>query len=92
LPGRHLVLVRYQPDHNVLAEWVHNGADIDRSKVIWSRDMGTAENEELLRYFNDRRVWLLVVDDKNPTLVPYTNSPIAPALKATASPSPPSPQ
>jgi hypothetical protein len=92
LPGRHLVLVRYQPDHNVLAEWVHNGADIDRSKVIWSRDMGAAENEELLRYFNDRRVWLLVVDDKNPTLVPYTNSPIAPALKAAASPSPPSAQ
>ena len=92
LPGRHLVLGRYQPDHNVLAEWVHNGADIDRSKVIWSRDMGAAENEELLRYFNDRRVWLLVVDDKNPTLVPYTNSPIAPELKATAGPSPPSAQ
>jgi hypothetical protein len=84
LPGRHLVLVRYQPDHNVLAEWVHNGADIDRSKVIWSRDMGAAENEELLRYFNDRRVWFLVVDDKNPTLVPYTNSPVAPELKTTA--------
>jgi len=92
LPGRHLVLVRYQPDHNVLAEWVYNRADIDRSKVIWSRDMGAAENEELLRYFNDRRVWLLVVDDKNPTLVPYTNSPIAPELKATAGPSPPSAQ
>ncbi len=92
LPGRHLVLVRYQPDHNVLAEWVHNGADIDRSKVIWSREMGFAENEELLRYFNDRRAWLLVVDDKNPTLVPFTNSPIAPELKATASPSPPSAQ
>jgi hypothetical protein len=54
--------------------------------------MGAAENEELLRYFNDRRVWLLVVDDKNPTLVPYTNSPIAPELKATAGPSPPSAQ
>ena len=92
LPGRHLVLVRYQPEHNVLAEWVHNGADIDRSKVIWSRDMGATENEELLMYFNDRRVWLLVVDDKNPTLVPYKNSPIAPELKATASPSPPSAQ
>jgi hypothetical protein len=92
LPGRHLVLVRYQPEHNVLAEWVHNRAEIDRSKVIWSRDMGSAENEELLRYFNDRRVWLLVVDDKNPTLVPYKNSPIAPELKATASPSPPSAQ
>jgi len=92
LPGRHLVLVRYQPDHNVLAEWVHNGADIDRSKVIWSRDMGVAENQELLSYFNDRHVWLLVVDDKNPTLVPYTNSPIVPELKATAGSSPSSAQ
>ena len=69
LPDRHLVLVRYQPDHNVLADWVYNEADIDRSKVVWARDLGAAQNAELLDYFKDRTVWLLIADDKNPQLV-----------------------
>ena len=73
-PERQLVLVRYHPDHNALAEWVHNDADIDRSKVVWARDMGLAENEELLRYFKDRRTWLLIVEDRQPILAPYTSS------------------
>ena len=72
LPERQLVLVQYRSDHNVLADWVHNDADIDHSKVVWARDMGVVDNEELLRYFNDRRIWLLIVEDKQPTLIPYT--------------------
>ena len=62
LPGRQLILVRYHPDHDARWEWVYNDADIDKSKVIWARDMGPAENEELLRYYYDRRVWLLEPD------------------------------
>jgi hypothetical protein len=68
LPGSHLVLVRYRPNHNPLLDWVYNGADIDHQKVVWARDMGAEKNEELLRYFGDRRAWLLEADEVPPKL------------------------
>ena len=70
LPGRQLVLVRYHPNHDPLGEWVYNDADIDNSKVVWARDMGPVQNEELLRYYNDRRAWLLDADETPPKLSP----------------------
>jgi hypothetical protein len=71
LSGPHLILVRYRPDHDPLLDWVYNGANIDRQKVIWARDMGAEKNEELLRYYNNRRVWLLEADAVPPTLTLY---------------------
>lgn len=71
LPGRQLVLVRYGHDHDVLApEWVYNDADVDSAKVVWARDMGPAKNEELLRYYKDRYIWLLDADQQSPRLIP----------------------
>lgn len=67
--GRHLVIVRYRPGHNLHDEWVYNAADIDRSPVVWAREM--AHNEELLRYFQDRQVWLAEPDVKPTKLVPW---------------------
>ena len=74
--GQHLVIVRYAPDHNIHAEWVYNRADIDDSKVIWARDMGEAQNLELIRYFKDRKVWLLEPDLTPPKLSAYPMSSI----------------
>jgi hypothetical protein len=71
LPRPHLVLVRYRPNHDPFLDWVYNGADIDHQKVVWARDMEAAQNEELLRYYSDRRVWLLEADTIPPRLVPY---------------------
>ena len=69
---RHLVVVRYAPGHSAQNEWVVNAADIDASAVVWARDMGDERNQALVRYFHDRRIWLLSVDaDDRPHLSRY---------------------
>ena len=70
LPGKHLVIVRYGPDHRLDVEWVYNAADIDDAKIVWARDMGDMDNEELLQYFHGRHVWRLDADDPQPRLEP----------------------
>jgi hypothetical protein len=71
LPGPHLVLVRYSPNHDPLLDWVYNSADPDHAKIVWARDMDADHNKELLSYYSDRRVWLLQADEMNPVLKPY---------------------
>jgi hypothetical protein len=71
LPGQHLILVRYSQSHNYDHEWVYNAADIDSSKVVWAREMDEQDNQELLKYFKDRRVWLVEPDQSPPKLSPY---------------------
>ena len=68
---KHLVVVRYGPEHPPQHEWVHNEADIDNARVVWARDMGGDANRELVDYFRARRIWLLQINDTNPELVPY---------------------
>ena len=71
LPGKQLVIVRYSPDHNPLDEWVYNAPDIDNSKVIWAREMDSADNLGLINYYRNRKAWL-VQPDTNPVQVsPY---------------------
>ncbi|MBV9343018.1 MAG: hypothetical protein JO159_19295, partial [Acidobacteria bacterium] len=77
IPGRHLVIVRYSPDHVTNNEWVYNAADIGNSKVVWARDMGEQKNSQLIAYFKDRKVWLIEPDMIPPTLFPYTGNPDA---------------
>ena len=64
LPGKQLVIVRYSPNHQSMDEWVYNAADIDSSRVVWAREMGEAENLELMHYYKDRTVWLVQPDTK----------------------------
>jgi hypothetical protein len=71
-PGRHLVFVRYPASHVPFWEWVYNGADIDGQKVVWAHDLGSAENETLIRSMADRRIWLLEADTSAPKPVPYS--------------------
>ena len=74
LPGRQLVFVRYLQQHDSLGEWVYNGADIDGSKIVWARDMGAAANEELVRYYPQRRVWLAEPDAEPAKLTAYLDA------------------
>jgi hypothetical protein len=72
LPGKHLVLVHYDEDHDVHEhEWVYNGAEIDSAKVLWARDISPQQNAKLFAYFNDRRIWLVNPDEDSTELVPY---------------------
>jgi hypothetical protein len=70
-PGQHLVIVRYVPSHLPDPEWVYNAADIDRSKIVWARDMDEQDNQELLKYFKNRVTWLVEPDESPPKLSPY---------------------
>jgi hypothetical protein len=70
-PGKHLVMVRYEEDHNLHDEWVYNGADIGVAKVLWARELDPAQNAKLFAYFRDRQIWLVEPDTDNTELIPY---------------------
>jgi len=74
-PGKHLIVVDYGPRHDPKLEWIYNAADIDSSPVIWARDMGDHDNQELLQYFSNRKVWRLQADETPPRLSPYLPNP-----------------
>jgi hypothetical protein len=78
LPGKQLAIVRYAPSHNPVCEWVYNAADIDNSKVVWAREMDTADNLDLIHYYKDRKVWLIQPDMASPSITPYPSAETAP--------------
>lgn len=71
IQGRHVVFVQYHRQVYIVTEWVFNGADIDSQKVIWAQDMGPERNQEVLRYYPDRRFWLVRADDAPDEILPY---------------------
>jgi hypothetical protein len=66
-----LIVVSYSPNHDVGDEWVYNDPDIDRADIVWARTLGPARDQELIRYFHDRTVWLLRADHRPWRLTPY---------------------
>jgi len=76
-PGKHLIMVRYEEDHNLHDEWVYNGAEIDTAKVLWARELDPVQNAKLFAYFKDRQIWLVEPDTDNTELIPY-QAPLAP--------------
>jgi hypothetical protein len=81
-PGRHIVFVQYNRLAYLTTEWVYNEADIDAARVVWAQDMGDARNQEVLRYYRDRRAWIVKPDDAPGKLSPYD-----PALARAEAPS-----
>ncbi|HKD05546.1 MAG TPA: hypothetical protein VKB79_06560 [Bryobacteraceae bacterium] len=72
--GRQLVIVHFGPAH-LLREWIHNASNIDAARVVWALDLGPGENEKLVRYYPDRKVWLLEPDARPPRLREYGGNP-----------------
>jgi hypothetical protein len=70
-PGQQLVIVRYSTRHIFQQEWVYNQADIDNARVVWARDLGPEQDQEILRYYPSRTAWLLDPDTQPPALTPY---------------------
>ena len=70
-PGGQLAIVRYSATHDPLDEWVYNRADIDSSKVIWARAMDPASDLELIRYYSNRKPWLIQPDSPSEKAIPY---------------------
>jgi len=70
---RHLVVLRTYSKKWAYQEWVYNEADIDGARVVWAREMDTAQNRKLLAHFKNREVWLVEVDQdySRPRLMPY---------------------
>ncbi len=72
-PGRHLVFVRYGPDHYPHEEMVYNGPDIDAQQIVWAIDRGGVEDRHLVEYYPDRKVWLMQPDGPNRSLTPFSS-------------------
>ena len=72
--GPQLVFVRYSSQHR-FEEWIANAADIDSARVVWARDLGSAENNLLLPSFPRRKAWLLESDVRPPRLSSYPTAP-----------------
>jgi hypothetical protein len=51
--------------------WIYNGADLERAKIVWARDIPGLDIGPLLHHFNGRRVWLAEPDAAIPRLGPY---------------------
>jgi len=48
---------------------------IDGSRVVWARELNRDSNENLMRYFGDRRAWLVEPDAVYARAVPYRDAP-----------------
>lgn len=68
-PGNHLVFIQPAPPRYRFISWMQNAADIDRSRIVWARDLGSVENDLLRKYYPDRRVWILKTEVFPPKLV-----------------------
>ena len=70
-PGKLLVFVHYARGHQ-FAEWIHNEANADASRVIWVHDLGDSKNRELQHHYSDRKPLLCEPDATPPSIAAYS--------------------
>jgi len=71
MPGKHLAIVRYSPDYGA-GEWVYNGGDLARAKVVWAREIPGVDPKPLLDYYQDRSAWLVEPGPEHAKVEPYS--------------------
>lgn len=69
--GRHVVFVSAPETYLNPSQWTYNRADIDASQIVWAADLGPEKNQELLRYFPQRKPWRAWTDFYGYILLPY---------------------
>ena len=75
IPGNHLVFVKTKTNASNLFQWIYNDADIDKSRIVWARDLGELKNAQLAEYYGvSRTIWLM-----DPNAEPATYSRYAPS-------------
>jgi hypothetical protein len=73
-PGRQMIFVHF-PAHEIPGLfWIYNDPDIAHSKIIWTYDMGTAANEDLIRLYPNRHLWYVDKTNGIMPLLPYSPS------------------
>jgi hypothetical protein len=63
IPGKHLVFVRYSPNHCFCEEWVFNSADIRSQRTVYVRPYTPESDRLLAEYLNDRDIWSVEPDE-----------------------------
>jgi hypothetical protein len=68
-------MARYGEHHDPHNGWVYNGAEIDTAKVLWARELDSAQNAKLFAcflfvHFKDRKIWLMEPDVNDTPIVP----------------------
>jgi hypothetical protein len=72
--AKQLVLVRYGPAHDPHQEWVYNGPDLDKARLVWALSLSPGQDRELTEYFRGRQVWLLEPDSDPHRLIPLSRA------------------
>jgi hypothetical protein len=74
-PGKHLVLLRYDPSDKLTDLWVYNeSGDIGAERNVWAWDMGAEKNQQLIRSYPDREVWLVIPEGGSAKLMRYEDA------------------
>jgi hypothetical protein len=71
VPGRHLVFVKTKTDEMNLLQWIYNSADIDASRIVWARDLGSERDAALAAYFPGRQAWIVDPNPEPAALIKY---------------------
>ncbi|MEO8593013.1 MAG: hypothetical protein ABI759_06815 [Candidatus Solibacter sp.] len=68
-PGRHLVFVKFGPEHSYMNQWIANSAEVDTSPIVWARALDPESDRRAVEYWKERDVWDVFADESPPRLV-----------------------